>query len=339
MRTTLKDVAMEAGVSYATVSRALAGKPNIRRETVARVMHAARALDYRPNRTARSLQARHTQVIGVIVSDIRYDLFPPIVRAIEDHAAAEDYAVMLYNSDEDPDKEARAVDLLREENVAGVIIVPTGRDSRSLRTLQDARVPLVLLDRTVPNVEADAVVIDNYAAARHATTHLLANGFTRIAAIMGPTDMITAQERFAGFRAAVEAGGHVVDFRRVHRGPPNLETGQRAMEALLSDAHDLDAVFVSNHQLAGGALKALVAARRGDLGFLTFDDPPWASFVTPTVTTVAPPAYDMGVHAIRLLLDQMQGLRDAPKRHVLQAPLHVRESTRSKNARLTRTRV
>lgn len=333
MAVTLKDVAKRAGVSYATVSRVVGGKPNIHPDTVERVRSAIDELQYKPNRTARSLRARQSKIIGVIVSDIRYDFFPPVVRAVEDLASAAGFAVLLCNSDERLEKEARYVDLLLEENVSGAVIAPTGRESRAIGRLLEAGVPVSLLDRTVPDVQTDNVVVDNFDAAYRATLHLYDNGYRRIGAIVGSDNATTAEQRYLGFQRAVEERSSKVAASLVRRGLPYFETGEQAMHELLTVDQPPDAVFVSNHLLAAGALKALdrLGLRTAeDIGLVTFDDPAWASLVSPAVTAVSQPAYRIGEEAVRALLERIDGFAGAPRRIVLETELVVRGSSRGR---------
>lgn len=325
---TLKDVAQRAGVSYATVSRVLARKVDVRSETARRVFEAADALGYVPNRAARSLRTRRTKIIGVIVSDIQYEFFPPLVRAIEDQASELGYSVLLCNADERPAKQAKYVNLLMEENVSGAIVAPTGKDPESLRSMHDAGIPMVLVDRTVASLDVDAVVVDNVDAAYRATLHLFDQGFTSIAAIVGSDAATTADERLAGYVAAVRERGadHRPDW--VRRGSPTMESGYAAMMALLGLDDPPDAVFLSNHLLAAGAFQA--SKERGAnqrIGLVTFDDEPWASFVDPPLTTIKQPTYQIGRVAIDMLLSRIGGLDEPARLRVLPTELVVRRST------------
>jgi DNA-binding LacI/PurR family transcriptional regulator len=327
---TLKDVAKLAGVSYATVSRVLAKKPNIRAETIERVMHAVNELGYTTNRTARSLRNRKSNIIGVIVSDIRYEFFPPVVRAIEDVASKADYAVLLCNSDENPEKERKYIELLIDENVAGAIIAPTGKGSHAFEGPKEASMPVVLIDRKVDGFETDLVVVDNYEAAYSATTHLLDHGFERIGAIVGSNNATTAEERFQGYQQALVERGLAPDRALVRRGPPSFATGTESMKALLALDERPGAVFISNHLLAAGAFKALHDHGHGvayDIGIVAFDDLPWAAFVSPSVTTVRQPTYEIGRHAIEMLLRRIDGYEGPFDHRVLSTELQVRESS------------
>lgn len=337
MAVTLKDVAELAGVSYATVSRVLSGKPNIRPETLERVLSAVDTLGYKPNRNARSLQARRSRAIGVIVSDIRYDFFPPVVRAIEDHASEAGFAVLLCNADESIDKERRYIDLLIEEQVSGAVIAPTGRDPVAIRALQSEGIPVVLVDRTIDGLDVDSVVVDNRRAAYEATLHLLDNGYDRIGAIVGSTHATTARDRYRGFRDALDERGVALNPDLVRHGPPYLETGYNSMHELLDRDEHPDAVFVSNHLLGAGVVKALGERDQPsphDIGLAIFDDPAWASFVTPSVTAIAQPLYSIGAQAVSRLLARVEQPMLPPSQAILDTHLVVRASSRPRTRSL-----
>ncbi|MGH3622179.1 MAG: LacI family DNA-binding transcriptional regulator, partial [Sciscionella sp.] len=181
---TISDVAALAGVSTATVSRALNGKPTVDPTLVERVASAARQLDYRPNGLARNLRKRATAVLNLIISDVQNPFFTAIARGAEDVAQAAGYSVVLCNSDENASKERRYVDVALSERAAGVIISPTGTPA-NFAALQENQVPIVAVDRPAPGPLTDMVLVDSRLAARQATEHLIAQGYARIACITG----------------------------------------------------------------------------------------------------------------------------------------------------------
>lgn len=330
MAVTLKDVARRAGVSYATVSRVLAGKPNIREATRRKVLAAVEDLGYTPNRTARSLQARKSQIIGVIVSDIRYDFFPPVVRGIEHVVSQQGYGIFLSNSDEDHAREERFARLLLEENVSGAIIAPTSLESASIRSLEEAGIPVVTFDRHVDAPETDSVTIDNFESARRLTGHLLGQGYRRIGAAFGRPSATTATERLRGFRAAHHDLGLDPEPALVRVGGPSREDGMLHTRELLQRPDPPEAIFASNHLLATGAyevIRALGLRIPRDIALVCFDDPPWASFVEPPITVVSQPTFDIGRTAATLLLERLAAPRTPKKHVVLPGELLIRGSS------------
>jgi LacI family fructose operon transcriptional repressor len=197
--TSIKDVAEAAGVSTATVSRVLSNKPHVSDELRQRVLLAVERLDYRPNLIARSLRTRQSDTIGLVVADIRNPYFTAVSRAVEDMAYEQGISVYLCNTDEDPHKEALYLQVLRKENVAGIIFSPT---RKSEQDLQGFDIPTVAIDRPVRSAQVDSVLIDNFDAAYKLTEHLIQNGYRRISALFGAASS-TGRERRRGFEQAL----------------------------------------------------------------------------------------------------------------------------------------
>ncbi len=300
---TIIDVAREAGVSPATVSRALNGA-KVDPELAERARAAAERLGYRANAMARNLRRQKTDVLALIISDVANPVFTAIARGVEDVAQRAGYSVLLCNADEDPDKEARYLEVAIAEQVAGIVISPHAAATDVARAIA-AGIPLVVVDRPL-DAPVDSVLVRSESGARAATEHLLAEGWTRPACLPGPADAATALDRLAGYRAAVGGDG-------MHAFAPfSIEGGAAAAAAVLDDidADAPDALLVGNAQMALGVLDEL--ARRGivvgrDIGLVTFDDAPWARFVDPAITIVGQPAYEIGVRAAELLLGRVAG--------------------------------
>ena len=326
---TIYDVARRAQVSPSTVSRVLNGKQTVDAALAERVRKAARALDYRPNALARSLRRSQTNLWAVLVSDINNPFFTALVRGVEDVARTSQYSVVLCNSDEDPDKEAGYVAAILAEQMAGVIISPTSR-SGHVRDLLDASIPIVAIDRQVPGATVDIVAVDNEHAAELATTHLVDEGFARIACIAGPRDISTAQQRLEGYRRALRAAGRTVDTRLIRYADFREEGGYRAMADLLDHTPRPDAVFPTNNLMTVGALECLVdrgVEVPGDVGLFGFDDVPCATLIRPPLSTITQPTYDIGRLAAELLLQRIADPSRPPSHVVLPTQLHVRASS------------
>lgn len=301
----IKDVAREAGVSIATVSRMMANKGYVKDDTRLRVEQAIKALDYRPNRVAQSLRERRSRIIGLIVSDIQNPFFGEICREVETFAHARGLSVFICNTDENPDKERDYLDLMIQERVAGVILSPTRKASRALTMLEEAHIPVVTVDRQCGK-RSDAVLIDNEDAARRLTTRMIASGYTRIAGLFG-IHSFTASERRAGFEAALTEQG--LQPHAISQVPAFESDGEAAMEALLGALVAPDAVLCSSALLATGAFRAIHRAGLvipHAFGFACFDDPAWATLVTPPVTVIRQPTAAIGEAAAELLLKRIE---------------------------------
>jgi len=303
----IKDVAERAGVSTASVSRVLAGK-SVRDDVRAKVMTAVEALNYRPNRVARSLRSNKSTTIGLIVADIQNTYFTQICRAVEDAASAGGYAVFLCNSDEDPEKEATYLSLLRDENVAGAIVAPTAETLRTLGAQALRDMPLVMIDRHPGKLAVDTVVLDNFAAAMELTAHLISHGRKRIAGLFGAKSA-TGRERHKGFLAALEAAGLKPIDELIRFTPPREAEGFAAASSVLALPNPPDALFTSNGLLAAGAYRAISQSSircPEQLSFGSFDDTIWAPLVNPSVTVIEQPTYEIGRTATELLLSRIQ---------------------------------
>lgn len=311
----IKDVAKEAGVSTATVSRVLAQKPYVTAGVQARVMAAVDKLGYRPNRVARSLRAQQSNTIGLIVSDIRNPYFTAVSRAVEDTAYLHGYAVFLCNSDEEPDKEALYLNLLRDENVSGVILSPTKQTSDDFDAIS-LNIPTVIIDRTIKHGDVDMVMIDNVDAAYRLTCHLIENGYRRFGALFGEAST-TGRERRQGFEKALREYDLTPIVMRYL--PPRIEAGHEATLAILTAPDRPEAILATNSLLSAGALEAiqeLNLAIPNDVALVGFDETTWTTLVQPTLTVIAQPTYEIGQTAMDLLLKRIEQ-PDAPARQVI----------------------
>ena len=316
---TITDVAREADVSPATVSRALNGSGAVSADRAARVRAAATRLGYLPHGPARALRRKVNPVWAAIVADIGNPFFTAVVRGIEDVARAEDHRLVLCNSDESVDTEAAYVDVVIAEQMSGVVIAVASPGESNLQPLLDRGIRVVAVDRRPSGLDVDSVVVDNRLGGEIATAHLLARGCRRIGFVTGPARVDTANERLQGYRDAL---GSRFDRSLVRRADFKLDGGYRAAQSLLEAKPD--ALFVANEPMTVGALRALQEAGvrvPDDIAVVGFDDAPWATLVNPQLTVVAQPAYEIGRAAAELLAGS------GPARHVVCSPtLIVRES-------------
>lgn len=327
---TLRDVARHAGVSIATVSATINRTAYVSPELQDRVRHAIAETGYYPDGIARSLKKRATQTLGLIISDITNPFFTALVRGIEDAANVRGHAVILCNTDERLEKERAYLALLRSRRVDGVIMAPAGAVEDYHRFILDGQTPVVFIDRRIPTVPADAVVVDNVAGARQAVAHLVALGHRRIGAITGLPRISTTLERIQGYRDALGGSGLPSDPELLRDGHSRLEGGYQAGGALLDLPRRPTAIFATNNLMAIGLMRAV--AERGlrcpeDLSVACFDDFEWASVFRPRLTTVAQPTYEMGAKAVELLFTRLDGASPAGPREIVLSPrLVVRDS-------------
>lgn len=327
--TTIQDVARSAGVSAATVSRVMNGVPTVDQQLVERVHRAMKDLGYRRNAVARSLRRSSTNLWAVIVSDVENPFFTSLVRGVEDVAQATGYSVVLCNTDEDPAKVEQYLDVVLDEQMAGVIISTSGR-SRRLKELISGGTAAVAIDRRPAGVDIDTVLVDNEGAAAMATGHLIDQGFERIACITGPKRVSTASARLRGFTRAHRARGLVQDGTLVRHADFREEGGYAAMESLLAGDRPPDAVFATNNLMTVGAIACLVDHGidiPGQVGLVGFDEVPWARLVRPRLSTVAQPTYELGRTAAVLLGERLATPTRPASTVTLPAQLIVRDSS------------
>jgi len=327
---TIEDVARRAGVSTATVSRVLAGRPHVRDALRVRVQEAIQALNYRPSRVAQSLRVQRSRIIGLIISDIQNPFFTAIVRAVEDVAQQRGFSVMLCNSDESAAKEAAYIDLMLDEQVSGLIVSPAAADNDIYRRLAAAQVPIVVIDRRVENPLGDMVIADNVQASFEIVSHLITNGYRRIGAVLGVPDASTGAERYEGYVRALTAHGIAVDPALVRQGMPRSNFGHALTLELLRLDHPPDAIFTGNNLLTIGALRAIdeLGLRiPEDVALAAFDEMEWMFLVKPALTVVAQPTYAMGKKAAELLLQRIADPSRPPQEILLQPTIQVRESS------------
>jgi LacI family transcriptional regulator/LacI family repressor for deo operon, udp, cdd, tsx, nupC, and nupG len=305
---TVKDVADLAGVSTATVSRVLNNHPQVADETRSKVLWAMEELGYQPSRVARRLRMEVSQILGLIISDIANPFFTSVVRGIEDIAYANQYSLLLCNSDEDPAREKLYVNVLQAERVAGIVISPADENSTSCEPLLRNDVPVVAMDRRLCQFDVDTVLVDNVKGAYQATSHLIRLGHRRIGLIGGPSRITTGRERLEGYEKALSEYGLELDQSLIKIGDFKQESGyQRACELLEMDDPPT-AIFAANNLMTLGALNAIhekgLSIPR-DVAIVGFDDMPWAPSLDPPLTAVAQPTYELGCTAANLLLQRI----------------------------------
>jgi len=334
---TLKDVAREADVSVSTVSRVFNNPEKVRPGTRKAVRDAAEALGYTPSRVARRLRLKNgkANMIGLVIPDIQNPFFADITRGVEDVARDNDYALILSNSDEDPDKQRLAVNTLKTESVDGVIVPPVSANDPEIHRLMESDIAVVCVDRRIENAHVDTIVSDNRRGAYKGVTHLIDLGHDRIGFIGGIPRISTSTERREGYEEALRAHDIPVDPALIKEGDSRRERGTY----LTNDILDLDnpptAIFTGNNLTTLGALSAIHV--RGlripeDVAIVGYDDIPWPMALNPPPTVVDQPGYEMGRRAARILLERLTNPDRAPTTVTLQPKFVVRQSCGAKAA-------
>jgi|SRR3990170_7506008 len=327
---TIRDVAERANVSTTTVSHVINGTRRVSEDLRLRVHQAMQELGYRPNILARSLRVKRTHTIGLVIPDSANPFFAETARGMEDASFELGFSTILCNTDGDLEKELTYTEVLSEKQVDGIVFVAAGMSTEHVRALQARRIPLVVVDRDVPGVQADMVLTDNERGGWLATRHLLDLNHRRIGCITGPSEVTPSAERCAGYRRALREADIPFDEQLAVRGDFRYESGYQATRWLLALPDPPTAIFANNDMMAIGAIRA--AAEHGlhiptQLSIVGFDDVELASYVVPPLTTVSQPKYQMGATAAKLLVERIHDY-DAPTRRVLlRTELAVRDST------------
>ncbi|MDF2504964.1 LacI family DNA-binding transcriptional regulator [Clostridium sp.] len=305
MAASIKDVAKEAGVSIATVSRVLNDVDVVNEETKKKVRVAIKKLDYRPNIIARSLKTQRTRTIGIVIPDISSQFYPEIVRGAEDVANIYNYNVILCNTDLDAEKEIEYIRVLREKMVDGVMYMSNCLEDNILKMLNDLSIPTVLVETRGKDYGFPSVTIDNEKAAYEATEYLIKKGNKKIAYVgVNPETENASAVRFNGYKNAILDNGLDYNEDLVQFGGLKAADGRDGMEAIIHK-EKVDAVFCASDEVAMGVINTL--RDNGikvpeDVDVVGFDNIYASSIYYPKLTTVEQPMYDMGSVGMRMLI-------------------------------------
>ena len=330
-KTTVIDVAHKANVSKSTVSQFLNQRYEyLSAETKQRIEQAIAELGYRPNVLARSLKQKTTATIGVIVANLLHRFSTEITRAIEDYCHAHDYHVIICNTDEDPAKEKKYIDMLRAKQVDGMIIIPTCRNHEVYCQLEQEHYPVVFLDRKVDGLPFNTVVMDNVHSAYMCTSHLINRGHKRIAIVTPPLNISTRTERIQGYQAAMRDFGIVYNEQFVRTVP--IQHVSRHVHELLGQECAPTALLAGNDLVLMEVLPYVLQHNvriPQQLALAVIDDVEFADFISPPLTTFKHPAVQMANKAAELLLEQIKS-KESPaasgKIYAFSGALQVRQS-------------
>jgi LacI family transcriptional regulator len=326
---TLRDIARATGVSINTVSRALTGKSDINEATKVRVQDAAERLGYRPNLSARSLVLGRTRSLGLVVSDCTNPFYAMLIRAVEDVAYRNGYALLLATSNESVEREAAALQMLGDRRIDGLLLSPVAVDAAHLSPLVKSNQACVLLTRRPTGYKGSFVGTDNAEAAELAMRHLLTLGHRRIAHVTLTDGGISAHTRLLGYRRGLMRAGVPPAHRLELSAPQTIAGGREAAQRLL--AHDLrpTAVFTYNDLQAIGVMLGLRDAGilvPAEMSVVGFDGIDLGEVVDPPLTTMSQQIEQIGRIGAQMLLDALPSRPDR-RQHVLPATLIVRGST------------
>jgi LacI family transcriptional regulator len=329
-RVTIKDVAQEAGVSPQTVSRAINDKGEISPQTQERILRIAERLGYRPNGIARSLATRRTQNIGLVVPDVSNPFFAAVARGSEDAAQQASYNVFLCNTDENLDREISAIHSLEAQRVDGILLCSSRLSDQQLQRLAERYQPLVFVNRRISHPRTGSVIVDDAKGSTEAVRYLQQLGHRKIGLLAGPKASHSGRLRTDGYRTAMRTHMKRVPARWQAHCAPQVAGGSAAARTLLERAPELTALLAYNDLVAVGAMRVCREMGRrvpDDVAIVGCDDVMLAALVSPALTTIHIPTYNLGQQALGLLLEMMDDEDAQPEPIVVSPHLVIRDSS------------
>lgn len=329
---TIYDVAREANVSMATVSRVVNGNPNVKPTTRKKVLEAIDRLGYRPNAVARGLASKKTTTVGVIIPDISSIFYSELARGIEDIATMYKYNIILSNSDQNTDKELHLLNTMLGKQVDGIVFMGGNITDVLVEEFKRSPVPIVLAASVEEQAQTPSVNI-NYEQAIYDSVQLLVEkGHKRIAFVSGPmSEPINSMRKLAGYKRALEKAGIAFDDALVAEGDYSYDSGIESLAHLLEQSDKPTAVIAATDEMALGVVHG--AQDRGvsipeDLEVIGFDNTRLSLMVRPQLTTVVQPTYDIGAVAMRLLTKLMN--KEQVDDQIVELPHRIEERQSTK---------
>ncbi|MET9315259.1 LacI family DNA-binding transcriptional regulator [Kribbella sp. NPDC003505] len=335
-RPTLRDIATALGLSVNTVSRALGDKDSVSASTRAAVQAEAARIGYVPNTLARSLVLGSAMTLGLVITNPSNPFYAQLISSIELRVRAQGYSLLLLVTDESVENEQRATEALLRSAVDGAVVVPVQAEWDHWRRVRDSGIPLVFVNRDVPELDCDMVGVDYERGSYEATSHLIAGGARRLLLLEEDLPITTTADRITGFRRALADAGLPVSGDLV-RTVPTRRYDSLALPWQPEEAYrfarslDLpDGIVTGNDYFALGLLRVL--AERGlavpdDVAITGYGDHPYAAYLQPPLTTVRLPAAEVGTTAVDLLLQRLKSGVERPRKTLIRPELVVRAST------------
>ena len=335
---TIADIARELNITPATVSRALSDHPGISEKTKKSVHQTAHRLNYKRNRIASSLRSGKSHVIGVLIPSAEINFFGSVVHGIESMANGHDYTVLIYQSNETRDCEVKGIETFLGARVDGILasIAKETTDYSHFLEIRKRGIPLVFFDRVNDELGIPSVVVDDYKGAWLATSHLIDQGYQRIAHIAGQQHLKIFSDRMKGYRAALRDHGIAVDETLIYPGNVSIESGRAAIQHFLRMDRPPDAVFAIEDFTALGAIKELKEngiAIPSAFGVIGFANELFGEHITPGLSTIDQQTVSMGKESFNLLLELIgkKGIEQPVKNKVVLEPIPVYRDSSTKN--------
>jgi LacI family transcriptional regulator, galactose operon repressor len=330
---TIKDIAKILNISVSTVSRALRDTYDVNKETKGRVLALAAELKYKPNFNATGLVHGHTHTIGIILPFITNYYFSTVITGIQEVAYANHYDIVLYITNDSAERELSIIQNLSVSSLDGLLVsVAAGSSSyQHFQDLINEGLPIVFFDRVPDHVDASKVMQDDYNGAFQAVEHLIHNGYTRIAHIAGPQSLNFTEKRLNGYLDALRKHNMAAREEWIIYSGFSQQCGEEDTYQLLESEQTPDAIFAVNDRKAIGAMVALKNKNihiGEEIGVIGFTDDPICTLISPSLTTIAEPAFDIGKTCCELLLNHIKKTNFYAREITLSGQLMIRESTR-----------
>lgn len=329
---TLKDLSKYLLLSTSTVSRALSGDKNIRKETRDLVLDAAQKLGYKPNLIAKNLKLGRSFSIGVIVPEMITPFAAKVIEGIQQTAVLKGYRVMVAQSSEDPEIERKNLLMMKEFHVDGIIMSMCHKTHNIdlCVEFQESGIPIVLYDRIAPSLKVPKVIVNDYEGAKAIVEHLIENGRKNIVYLQAPDYIYNAIERLRGYQDALYKFDLKFDSKLLIKTKLTFEGGMKAVKKLLKRNIEFDAIFAFTDTMAIGAMNYLreqdISVPK-DVAIAGFSGTELSTIVYPKLTTVEQPLHEMGVEAANLIIQQLERNLKTEKIVVFDTKLKIRDST------------
>jgi LacI family transcriptional regulator len=332
----IKDIALEVGVSTTTVSFVLNGKAREKRiseDLKERILQTAARLNYRPNQVARGLRTGQTHTLGLIVEDISNPFFAKLARVVEHEADKSGYTVMFCSTENNDEKASSLLYMLRHRQMDGFILVPTPGMKKDIQQMVSEQKPVVLVDRYFPDLETCYVAVDNFKGVFEGVSLLQKKGFKKIGLVTVDSIQVQMQERERGFVSALEKKNGKTAADQILRIPYDLndrKTVEMIVEFIRKEK-GLDALFFTTNYLGVAGLEAIRLSGKkipDEMGVVCFDDNDLFRLGSPSISVIAQPISSIGEKAVAMLLGKLSGKEEPGGCHLIIPPTVVeREST------------
>jgi len=326
---TIKDIANKTGLGLATISKYLNGGNVLEKNKIA-IEKAIKELDYTVNEFARSLKTSKSKTVGVIIPELSNIFVTSIITVIEDILRNNGYSIIVTDCRTDESLERDVVNFMMSKRVDGIICMPVSKSGKFLKQATDAKIPIILIDRMLDDIDTDVVMVDNISASERAISHLVENGHKEIGIVVGPNEIFTSQERLKGYKEALNRKKIKVNEDNIVFSNYTVQGGYESLKQLVKKNKDMTAVFMTNYEMTLGAIIAineLGIKIPEDISFIGFDNLQLSRIVKPKLSIVDQPLEDIGKNAASLMLKRLgEDKSKAKKKIQLMTTLIERDS-------------